>query len=309
MTPSTHQYDQQGNLKHLLAIASLKPKTLNQLLDLAQQCIDRPPKATRKTLANLFFEPSTRTRCAFELAATQLGWHTLNLSTTTSAAIKGESFIETLHTLGQMPIHAMAIRHQDNNAATTAAQTLQHRVAIINAGSGTHEHPTQALTDMLTIRRAHKTFDQLKIAIVGDINHSRVARSNIHALSLLNVPEIRLVAPKNLMPTRKEFPQAQRFDSLSQGIKNVDVIMMLRLQRERMSQQDTPELSAYQNDYCLQPSHLSLAKSDAIIMHPGPVNPGIEMAKDLIYAPQSHILKQVAHGIAVRMAVMHYLTQ
>lgn len=311
MAKQSCQYHPDGHLRHLLSIADLQTADLIALLDHTETCLHSTPSQTTtpKTLANLFFETSTRTRTAFELAAVQLGWHVLNFATDVSAIEKGESLQDTLLTLGQMPLQAIAVRHPENHTAEFVAETLDHTIPVINAGDGSHEHPTQALTDMFTIRAAKKSFEKLSIAIVGDIKHSRVARSNLHALMALGVPDIRIIAPESLLPDDLDSFKVSTFESLEQGLKQVDVIMMLRFQRERMSAGLNSQIASFSHDLCLRTEHCALAKPDAMILHPGPVNQNVEIASDLVLSPSSHILKQVKHGVAVRTAVIDYLTR
>jgi aspartate carbamoyltransferase catalytic subunit len=255
-------------------------------------------------VVNLFFEASTRTRTTFELAAKRLSADVLNIQANASSTTKGETLLDTLETLQAMQVDMFVIRHSDSGAAHFFAQHAAPHVAILNAGDGRHAHPTQALLDVFTIRRHKPQLDGIKVAIVGDLLHSRVARSNIHALHALGVPEIRVVAPLTLMPCDIDTLGVQVHHDLRSGLRGVDVVMSLRLQRERMNGHYLPSADEYFQRYGLTPQSLELARDDAIIMHPGPINRGVEIDSQVAYGPRSVILEQVTHGIAVRMAVM-----
>jgi len=310
--PGTNiQLHPNGKLKHFLSIEGLNRGILEDILDTAEsftsvteRSIKKVPILRGKTVANLFFEASTRTRSTFELAAQRLSADILNLNISTSATVKGESLLDTLHNLEAMQIDMFVIRHQDSGSAHFFAQHVGPGVSVLNAGDGQHEHPTQAMLDMFTIRRHKQSFEQLRVAIVGDIKHSRVARSQIHALNMLNVGEIRAIAPRTLMPEQAGKLGVQVFEDFNEGIRDVDVIIMLRLQKERMTSALLPSEKEYFQQFGLTARRLALAKPDAIVMHPGPANRGIEIESAVMDGSQSVILQQVTFGIAVRMAVM-----
>ena len=218
--------------------------------------------------------------------------------------MKGESLLDTLHNLEAMQIDMFVIRHQDSGSAHFFAQHVSPGVSVLNAGDGQHSHPTQAMLDMFTIRRHKNSFENLSVAIVGDIKHSRVARSQIHALNVLNTGQVRVIAPRTLLPEHTETLGVQVYHDLDEGLKDVDVVIMLRLQKERMSGALLPSEQEYFRQYGLTPDRVKLAKPDAIIMHPGPANRGIEIESSVMDGKQSVILQQVTYGIAVRMAVM-----
>ncbi|MGE4349276.1 MAG: aspartate carbamoyltransferase catalytic subunit [Candidatus Berkiella sp.] len=305
-----------GQLKHLLTIDGLNKTTLLRILDLAEEFFD--PKTKQiiqsdrlkgKTIANLFFENSTRTRSTFELAGKRLSANILNLNVQNSATSKGESLRDTVRNIEAMQCHIIVIRHMQSGAAHFVAQHVMPGVSVINAGDGWHAHPSQALLDMFTIRKHRGDFHKLNVAIVGDIKHSRVARSQIHALHLLGAKEIRIIGPKTLLPSYPESLGVNVYYDLEKGLKDVDVIMMLRLQTERMQQGLLPEGNAYYRMYGLTEDSLKLAHPNALIVHPGPVNRGIEIQSDIADSPNAAILDQVTNGVAVRMAVMSLLSQ
>ncbi len=305
------QLSSEGKLKHFLSIEGLNHSILSDILDTAEsftsvteRSIKKVPILRGKTVANLFFEASTRTRSTFELAAQRLSADILNLNIDTSAAVKGESLLDTLHNLEAMQIDMFVIRHQDSGSAHFFAQHVNPGVSVLNAGDGQHAHPTQAMLDMFTIRRHKQQFENLTVAIVGDIKHSRVARSQIHALNLLNTGQVRVVAPPTLLPEQAETLGVQVYHKLNKGLKDVDVVIMLRLQKERMTGALLPSEKEYFRQYGLTAERLKLAKADAIVMHPGPANRGIEIESSVMDGNQSVILQQVTYGIAVRMAVM-----
>ena len=266
--------------------------------------VKKVPILRGKTVANLFFEPSTRTRSTFELAAQRLSADILNLDVGTSATIKGESLLDTLQNLEAMQIDMFVVRHQDSGSAHFFAQHVRPGVSVLNAGDGRHAHPTQAMLDMFTIRRFKSDFSRLRVAIVGDILHSRVARSQIYALNILNTAEVRVIAPRTLLPVDAESLGVQVYHNLEQGLEDVDVVIMLRLQKERMQGALLPSEKEYFRFYGLSSERLRRAKPDAIVMHPGPANRGIEIESSVMDGSQSVILKQVTFGISVRMAVM-----
>jgi aspartate carbamoyltransferase catalytic subunit len=305
------QLNAQGRLKHFLTVEGLSRQILTDILDTAEsftsvtdRSIKKVPILRGKTVANLFFEASTRTRSTFELAAQRLSADILNLNIDTSATVKGESLLDTIHNLEAMQIDMFVIRHQDSGSAHFFAQHVHPGVSVLNAGDGQHAHPTQAMLDMFTIRRHKQDFENLSVAIVGDIKHSRVARSQIHALNILNTGEVRVIAPRTLLPVDCEDLGVKVFNRFKTGIRDVDVVIMLRLQKERMTGALLPSEKEYFRQYGLTAERLALARPDAIVMHPGPANRGIEIESSVMDGNQSVILQQVTYGIAVRMAVM-----
>ena len=276
-------------------------------LKISSRDVKKVPLLRGKTVCNLFFENSTRTRTTFEIAAKRLSADVINLDVPTSSQSKGESILDTVNNLIAMGADIFVIRHGTPRIPELIAQNVGNDVHIINGGDGNHAHPTQGLLDTFTIRRFKKDFSELKVAIVGDIKHSRVARSEICALSTLGVPEIRIIGPENLMPDDLDHLNLIHFNNLNRGLKNVDVIMMLRLQKERMDDGDIPSEEEYFKQYGLKREHLKIAHPDAIIMHPGPINRGIEIESEVADSKQSVILSQVTYGIAIRMAVMTML--
>ena len=298
-------------LKHFLTIEGLPRTVLIEILDTAEQfiivgerAVKKVPILRGKTIVNLFFENSTRTRTTFELAAKRLSADVLNLNISVSATSKGESLLDTLRNLEAMQSDMFVVRHSESGAAHFIAQNTSEHISVINAGDGCHAHPTQAMLDMFTIRRHFETFHQLKVAIVGDILHSRVARSEIHALTTLGANEVRVIAPKTLIPTGIHALGVHVFHDLREGLKDVDVVIMLRLQNERMQGALLPSSQEYFQNYGLTNETLSYAKPTAIVMHPGPINRGVEIDSAIADGPRSVILEQVSNGIAVRMAIM-----
>ena len=305
------QLDDQGRLRHLLTIEGLKRQQIIDILDTAEsftsvsaQQAKKVPLLRGKTIVNLFFEPSTRTLTTFELAAKRLSADVLKINVNTSATVKGESLLDMLRNLEAMQCDMFVVRHGDSGAAHLIAQHVAPHISVINAGDGRHAHPTQALLDMFTIRRHKKEFAPLTVTIVGDIMHSRVARSQIHALTTLGISELRVVAPKTLIPDQVESLGVHVFNNLEEGLRDADVVIMLRLQKERMTGALLPSEQEYFQTFGLTEEKLKLAKPDAIVMHPGPINRGVEIASEVADGPQSVILEQVTNGIAVRMAVM-----
>ena len=305
------QLDSNGRLKHFLSTENLPRSLLEEILDnaerfapLGDRAVKTVPLLRGKTVVNLFFEPSTRTRTTFELAAKRLSADVMSLNIEASATKKGESLSDTLRTLEAMQCDMFVVRHQHSGAANFIASQVAPHISVINAGDGRHAHPTQAMLDMFTIRRHKQDFSQLKIAIVGDIEHSRVARSEIHAMRILGVPDIRLVGPKTLLPRDTTKLGVSVYHRLEEGIADVDVVMMLRLQQERMKSALLPSAQEYFQAYGLTSKRLRLAAKDAIVMHPGPINRGVEIDSEVADSDRSVILQQVTHGIAVRMAVM-----
>ncbi len=305
------QLDENGRLRHFLSTEGLTREILTEILDTAEsfssvtdRSIKKVPILRGKTVANLFFEASTRTRSTFELAAQRLSADILSLNIDTSATVKGESLIDTLRNLEAMQIDMFVIRHQDSGSAHFFAQHVKPGVSVLNAGDGQHAHPTQAMLDMFTIRHYKQDFSRLRVAIVGDILHSRVARSQIHALNILNTGEVRVVGPRTLIPVEAESLGVTVYEDLEAGLKDVDVVIMLRLQKERMRGALLPSEKEYFRKYGLSEERLACAKPDAIVMHPGPANRGIEIESSVMDGHQSVILQQVNFGILVRMAVM-----
>jgi len=266
--------------------------------------IKKLPLLQGKSVFNLFFENSTRTRSTFEIAAKRLSADVLNVNLHAASTSKGESLLDTLRNLSAMQADLLVVRHAQSGAPYLLAQHCAPHVHVINAGDGRHAHPTQALLDMFTIRHYKPDFRGLTVAIVGDILHSRVARSDIHALTTLGVPEIRAIGPRTLLPEGLEQLGVTVFHEIEAGLRGVDVIIMLRLQHERMSGALLPSAQEYFKSYGLTPERLALAAPDAIVMHPGPINRGVEIESSVADGVQSVILKQVTFGIAVRMAVM-----
>ncbi|MEE9158002.1 MAG: aspartate carbamoyltransferase catalytic subunit [Gammaproteobacteria bacterium] len=311
MTEHSIQIDNQGRLKHFLTIEGLSRELLLGIMDAAesfagvgQRAVKKVPLLRGKTIVNLFFEPSTRTRTTFELAAKRLSADVLNINVDSSATCKGESLLDTLRNLEAMHCDMFIVRHSNSGAAHFMATHVSPDIRVINAGDGRHAHPTQALLDAFTIRRHKGEFTALRVAIVGDIAHSRVARSEIHALNTLGVSEVRVIAPKTLIPAGIESLGVQVFHDLSAGLADVDVVIMLRLQHERMKYALLPSEMEYFQMYGLTEEKLAAAKPDAIVMHPGPINRGVEIESRVADGAHSLILQQVSHGIAVRMAVM-----
>lgn len=313
MVPSDSkiQFDHQGRLRHFLTINGLPKETLVQILDTAESFISfgqreirKVPLLRGKTVVNLFFEPSTRTRTTFEIAAKRLSADVINLSAARMSTSKGESILDTARTLEAMHTDLFVVRDSASGASHLIASHLPEHVRVINAGDGRHAHPTQAMLDMFTIRREKGSFEGLKVAIIGDVLHSRVARSQIHALSTLGVDEIRLIGPRTLIPTEVEAMGVNVTSNMAEGLSGIDVVMMLRLQRERMDGQLVPSEQEYFNRYGLTDDKLSYANPDAIVMHPGPINRGLEIASSVADGDRSVILSQVTNGIAVRMSIM-----
>lgn len=309
--PNRIQLNSNGQLKHFITTEGLSKALLTEILDTADSFIDmseqqvkKVPLLRGKTVVNLFFEASTRTLSTFELAAKRLSADVLNLNISTSSTSKGETLKDTLQTLEAMHSDMFVVRHSDSGAQHFIAQHVSPDVAVINAGDGRHAHPTQAMLDMMTIRRHKGAFEPLVVAIVGDILHSRVARSQIHALRTLGAAEVRLIAPKTLLPRHIEMLGVKVYTDMNEGLRNCDVVMMLRLQKERMKSALLPSESEFYRLYGLTEEKLKLAKPDAVVMHPGPINRGVEIESSVADGPRSLILDQVTNGIAVRMAVM-----
>lgn len=303
-----------GQLRHFLDVEGLPKALLEKILTTADsflssgQVVKKVPLLRGKTVVNLFYETSTRTLTTFELAAKRLSADVLNLNISTSSTKKGESLFDTAATLQAMNTDIFVVRHSVPGAAQFLAQQLKHKVAILNAGDGRHAHPTQAMLDMYTIRYHKKDFYPLIVTIVGDILHSRVARSQIHALNTLGVAQVRVVAPKTLLPVEIESLGVHVYTNLEQGLKDADVVIALRLQEERMQTGVLPSRKEFFNQFGLTDDRLKVAKPDAIVMHPGPINRDVEIASELADSARSVILEQVNFGIAVRMAVMAMIT-
>jgi aspartate carbamoyltransferase catalytic subunit len=312
------QLNSHGELQHLLTIEGLKKSHIDHILDTASSFVSisdrevkKVPLMRGKSVFNLFFENSTRTRTTFEIASKRLSADVINLNIQASSTAKGESLLDTIDNLSAMHADMFVVRHAQSGAPYLIAQhlnrTRQSHVHVVNAGDGRHAHPTQGLLDMYTIRHYKKDFTNLRVAIVGDILHSRVARSDIHALTTLGVPEVRAIGPHTLLPGGLEQMGVRTFTNMDEGLKDVDVIIMLRLQNERMSGALLPSAQEYFKSYGLTPERLALAKPDAIVMHPGPMNRGVEIDSAVADGSQAVILPQVTFGIAVRMAVMSIL--
>jgi aspartate carbamoyltransferase catalytic subunit len=308
------QLNDDSELKHLLSIEGLPKRILNQILDtaesfagVAEREVKKVPLLRGKTVCNLFFENSTRTRTTFEIAAKRLSADVITLNVSTSSQSKGETILDTIDNLTAMHTDMFVVRHAQSGAAHMIAKHVAPHISVINAGDGSHAHPTQGLLDVFTIRKHKPEMHNLRVAIVGDVLHSRVARSEIHALTTLGVPEVRVIAPKTLLPQDVEKLGVHVYHDMNEGLKDVDVVMMLRLQNERMAGAMLPSAQEYFKIYGLTSEKLALAKPDAIVMHPGPMNRGVEIDSAVADGTQSVILPQVTYGIAVRMAVMSIL--
>ncbi len=308
------QINKNGELQHLLSIEGLPVEILRHILDtaepfvsVAEREVKKVPLLRGKAIFNLFFEPSTRTRTTFEIAAKRLSADVINLNISASSQSKGETLLDTVDNLAAMQADMFIVRHAQSGAAHLIARHVAPHIHVVNAGDGRHAHPTQGLLDMFTIRKFKKEFTNLRVAIVGDVMHSRVARSQIHALNILGVPEVRVIAPKTLLPTGVEQLGVHVYNDMTKGLKDVDVVIMLRLQNERMRGALLPSAQEYFKYYGLTAEKLAYAKPDAIVMHPGPMNRGVEIDSTVADGAQSVILPQVTYGIAVRMAVMSIL--
>lgn len=308
-----NQFNSAGELTHLLTLEGLPKDQILHILDTAKQFVSvtdparevkKVPLLRGKSVFNLFFENSTRTRTTFEIAAKRLSADVINLDISTSSTAKGESLLDTIDNLVAMQADIFVVRHNVSKAPIEIAEHVPAHVHVVNAGDGSHQHPTQGLLDMYTMRHFKQNFKGLKVAIVGDIVHSRVAKSNIHALTTLGCEEIRAIGPESLLPSDLDMLGVKVYHSMEEGLKDADVVMTLRIQKERMEAGQVPEGEAFFKQYGLTPMRLALAKSDAIVMHPGPMNRGVEIDSAVADGPQSVILNQVTFGIAVRMAVM-----
>ncbi|HWP18084.1 MAG TPA: aspartate carbamoyltransferase catalytic subunit [Burkholderiaceae bacterium] len=305
------QLNKNGELIHLLSIEGLPRDVIHHILDTAgtflsvnEREVKKVPLLRGKSVFNLFFENSTRTRTTFEIAAKRLSADVINLDIARSSTAKGESLLDTIANLSAMHADMFVVRHSESGAPYLIAQHCAPHVHVVNAGDGRHAHPTQGLLDMYTIRHYKGDFTKLTVAIVGDIVHSRVARSDIHALTTLGVPEVRVVGPKTLVPGDLKEMGVRVCHDLKEGLRDADVVIMLRLQNERMSGALLPSAGEFFKTFGLTPEKLALAKPDAIVMHPGPINRGVEIDSAVADGRQSVILPQVTFGIAVRMAVM-----
>ena len=309
------QLNKNGELTHLLSIEGLPKAIIETILNTAdsfasvgEREVKKVPLLRGKSVFNLFFENSTRTRTTFEIAAKRLSADVINLNINASSASKGESLLDTIDNLSAMQADLFVVRHAQSGAPYLIAQHLNalgaDHIHVVNAGDGRHAHPTQGLLDMYTIRHYKKDFTKLTVAIVGDILHSRVARSDIHALTTLGVPEVRVIGPRTLLPSYIEQMGVRVFTDMADGLKDADVVIMLRLQSERMKGALLPSAQEFYKSYGLTPDKLTRAKPDAIVMHPGPMNRGVEIDSTVADGGQAVILPQVTFGIAVRMAVM-----
>ena len=305
------QLNENGELQHLLSIEGLPREILVQILDTAESFagvtereVKKVPLLRGKTIFNVFFENSTRTRTTFEIAAKRLSADVINLNVGASSTTKGETLLDTVWNLQAMDADMFIVRHSQSGAPHLIARHVRPGVAVINAGDGRHAHPTQGLLDVYTIRHYKKDFSALTVAIVGDVLHSRVARSQIHALKTLGVPDLRVIGPKTLLPAQVERLGVRVFHDMEEGLRGCDVVIMLRLQNERMNGALLPSAGEFFKVYGLTAEKLARAKPDAIVMHPGPMNRGVEIDSPVADGRQSVILPQVTFGIAVRMAVM-----
>ena len=305
------QLNDNGELQHLLSIEGLPREILLQILDTAESFvgvterdIKKVPLLRGKSVFNLFFEGSTRTRTTFEIAAKRLSADVINLNVAVSSTAKGESLLDTVANLSAMQADIFVVRHGSSGAAHLVARHVKPHEHVINAGDGRHAHPTQGLLDLYTIRHYKKDFGGLTVAIVGDVLHSRVARSLIHGLTTLGAPEVRVIGPQTLIPAGAAALGVRVCHSMQEGLKGADVVVMLRLQNERMNGALLPSAQEFNKHYGLTADKLALAKPDAIVMHPGPMNRGVEIDSSVADGPRSVILPQVTFGISVRMAVM-----
>lgn len=299
-------------LRHLLDIESLPIEAIHSILQTAQKSLEKPlsiKNLAAKEVCNAFFEASTRTRCSFEIAAKRLGLNVINFDVKTSSTMKGESLLDTFQALSAMGIDAFVVRHSESGVPQFLADNLPATASIINAGDGHHAHPTQALLDVFTIQQHKPNISNLSIAIVGDISHSRVARSQVALLRKLGVSDIRLIAPSGLIPTDLEGASLTHFTKLNQGIEEADVIIALRIQQERMQNTEIPNFTEYFQQYGIKPENLLHAKKDAIVLHPGPINREIDIASVVADGPQSVILQQITNGVAIRMAILALLLE
>lgn len=311
----TQQIDSDGRLRHLLTLDGLPRETLCRLLDRAGQIRDTALGRTQRrnlldgtTVCTLFFEPSTRTRSSFQIAAQRLGADVLNFDASTSSTRKGETARDTLRNLEAMGVRGFVVRHADDGAVDALAEAAGEGTTLVNAGDGRSAHPTQGLLDALTLRQAKGAdFSRLKVLIVGDVKHSRVARSDLHALRTLGTGEIRVCGPQSLLPDDGSLAGCTVGDDFDAMLDGVDAVMMLRLQRERMEEGLIASLEDYHRDYGLTQARLGRAAKDAVVLHPGPINRGVEITDEVADGPQSLVLRQVSNGVAIRMAVLETL--
>jgi len=313
-TAASVQLTPDGRLRHLLTTEGLPAEMIRHILDTADQFVSvserevkKVPLLRGKSIFNVFFENSTRTRTTFEIAAKRLSADVINLNVGASSTSKGETLLDTVWNLQAMDADMFVVRHSESGAPNLIARHVKPGVAVVNAGDGRHAHPTQGLLDMYTIRHYKRDFSRLTVAIVGDMLHSRVARSQIHALKTLGVPDLRVIGPRTLIPTDVEAMGVRVFTDQREGLRGCDVVIMLRLQNERMNGALLPSAGEFFKCYGLTTEKLALAKPDAIVMHPGPMNRGVEIDSSVADGRQSVILPQVTFGIAVRMAVMSML--
>ncbi|HLG53267.1 MAG TPA: aspartate carbamoyltransferase catalytic subunit [Steroidobacteraceae bacterium] len=316
MTQDFSQLDRNGRLRHLITLDGLDAGLMRELLERAQDYLCLPGQLPPRggdlrgwTVANLFAEPSTRTRASFELAALRLGADALNLDVMLSSRVKGESILDTIYTLQAMQVDVFVIRDAEPGIIEFVARHVEDHVSVISGGEAHLSHPTQGLLDALTIQQSKGGFRDLVVTIVGDIRHSRVARSAHCALSGLGVAELRLVAPEEMMPDKGEFAGAVRYQSFDAALERADVVMMLRIQRERIAEIATTNLKSYHEQYGLTAARLTRARPEAIVMHPGPMNRGVEISSEVADGPQSVIRRQVSNGVAIRMAVLAHLAE
>ncbi len=306
------QFDDNGNLRHLLSLKGLSATLLSDILNEAEGFLTAPgdsPARKRslagRTVGNLFFEPSTRTRASFDLAGRRLGADVLNLDVNTSSRKKGESILDTIYTLEAMQVDVMVVRDASDGVPAYIARHVKDHVSVLNAGESDVSHPTQGLLDLLTIRQHNPDFKNMAVAIVGDIQHSRVAMSASEALQTMGIGELRLVSPPALAPDAGRFPGSIIVDNIADGLRDADVVMALRIQRERIGNLDgIPGIDEYFTNYGVSYENMRLAKPDAIVMHPGPMNRGIEIEGALADSSRSVITEQVRNGVAIRMAVL-----
>jgi aspartate carbamoyltransferase catalytic subunit len=298
-------------LRHLTTLENLPRETIERLLDRANSMREATAHGTRKldllggrTVLNLFFEPSTRTRTSFELAARRLGADVVNFDIGFSSTAKGEELFDTLHTLEAMHLDTIVVRHKESGTPESLVKHAMSGVAVVNAGDGNRAHPTQGLLDALTIRNHHPDFRKLRIVICGDVRHSRVARSDVHAFTALGAKDVRIVGPSSLLPTEGELQGVTLFEDFDEAIEGAHAVIMLRLQKERMASTDLPDEAAYFERFGLDTTRLARAAKGCLVMHPGPINRGIEIATDVADGAQSRILEQVGNGVFVRMAVL-----
>ena len=295
------QFNDDKKLIHFLNIQNLSAQQILEILELADTV--KSKSLNGKTVASLFFEPSTRTKTTFELAAKRLGVDFINIDIANSSTSKGESIVDMIKTLEAMQCNMFVVRHSTSGIPHYIAEQVGNKISVINAGDGTHAHPTQAMLDMYTIKKYKTNFKDLNVAIVGDILHSRVAKSLITSLNILRVKNINIIGPKNLMPENINKLNVTYSDQLEKGIDQADVIIMLRLQKERM-REALISTDDYYEEFGLTKNKIKSAKKDVIVMHPGPINRGIEIDSDVADGPNSVILDQVSAGISIRMAIM-----